>query len=329
MSTASTSTQAEHQQVLQVGILVSTLGIVMCLIGLYPGITGVEPKSGIGILQIFIILVGLSLIILGGFIFVRVVFFAAEEGTLVQRIAVRLSLTGLLFSVATGLSDILGYGSNPPEGADSSPILGWFQSGGIVLGFIIASLGVVIYVMSRSEEEAVTDTGLDGLQIRPITPDDAGKFLNLCQGLDDETQFMLLEPGERQLNSAEQRAMIETILATDGHTILVADYADQLIGYIHAEGGGYERNIHSATLVIGVRQDYVGRGIGTRLILAIEEWARANNIHRLELSVMRHNKAAIGLYQKMGFLVEGTRTDALKVGGAYVDEYYMARILNR
>ena len=30
---------------------------------------------------------------------------------------------------------------------------------------------------------------------------------------------------------------------------------------------------------------------------------------------------------KMGFAVEGTRKDAMRVEGSYVDEYYMAKLL--
>ena len=319
--------QADNQQVLQIGILVITLGIVMCLIGLFPGITGVEPKSGIGILQIFIILGGLSLIVMGGFVFVKVVFYAVGTGSLTQRIAVRLSLTGLLFSVATGLSDVLGYGSNPPAGPEASPVLGRFQSGGIVFGFVMASLGVLIYVLAGSEDGEMRENGLAGLVIRRISPDDAADFLALGRRLDAETRHMMLEPGERKLSVAEQRAEIEAVLEHPNQTILVAEHAGALVGYVRAEGGAYERNLHSAELVIGIRQDYAGRGIGTRLIFAVEEWGRASNIHRLELTVMRHNVVAIGLYQKMGFTIEGTRADAMLVDGVYVDEYYMARIL--
>jgi RimJ/RimL family protein N-acetyltransferase len=109
---------------------------------------------------------------------------------------------------------------------------------------------------------------------------------------------------------------------------LLAEAESGLVGYIRAEGGAYERNLHNAVLVIGIQQEYVGMGIGTRLMNAVEEWAREADIHRLELTVMRHNAAAIGLYQKMGFAIEGTRIGALKVDGEYIDEYYMARILD-
>jgi ribosomal protein S18 acetylase RimI-like enzyme len=42
---------------------------------------------------------------------------------------------------------------------------------------------------------------------------------------------------------------------------------------------------------------------------------------------MTHNAAAIGLYRKMGFEVEGTRRAALRIGAESVDEYYMAKLL--
>jgi RimJ/RimL family protein N-acetyltransferase len=43
--------------------------------------------------------------------------------------------------------------------------------------------------------------------------------------------------------------------------------------------------------------------------------------------VQTHNRTARALYEKMGFVVEGTRKDALRVEGSYVDGYYMAKLL--
>lgn len=137
-----------YQQMVQFAILVGTLGLVLCLIGLYPGVTGVEPKSGIGVLQIMIILLGMTLIITGAMIFAKIGFYPTEESNLSQRIAIRLSLTGLLISAAAGLSDLLGYGSNPPDGPENFPILGPYQVAGMVVGFLVASAGVAMFVIA-------------------------------------------------------------------------------------------------------------------------------------------------------------------------------------
>lgn len=163
--------------------------------------------------------------------------------------------------------------------------------------------------------------------IRPITLDDAANFLALCQRLDRETRFMLLEPDERQLTVAEQRARIQTILPRANHTILVAEHAGQLVGYVLLQGGDFRRNCHTAHLVIGILQAFTGQGLGARLLAEAEQWARQRAIHRLELTVMTHNTRAVSLYQKCGFVIEGTRRHALMVDGAYVDEYYMGKLL--
>jgi ribosomal protein S18 acetylase RimI-like enzyme len=42
---------------------------------------------------------------------------------------------------------------------------------------------------------------------------------------------------------------------------------------------------------------------------------------------MAHNKAGLALYRRRGFEIEGIKKHSLLLGGRYVDEYYMARLL--
>lgn len=165
--------------------------------------------------------------------------------------------------------------------------------------------------------------------IRQIKAADAAAFVHLCQQLDAETKFMLLEPGERTLSAADQESRIDNVLAHDNQTMFVVEdtAAGALVGYLGAWGGSVARNRATAYIVIGVRQTYAGQGIGTRLFEALDGWARRAGIHRLELTVMTHNAAGVALYQKMGFAIEGTRHHALCVDGAFVDEYYMGKVL--
>ena len=165
------------------------------------------------------------------------------------------------------------------------------------------------------------------ITIREIREGDAQNFLQLCRRLDEETQFMLLEPGERRITVEEQRQRIVALLAHKHQTILVAENESQLVGYLAAIGSDYRRNRHSVYLGTGIRQAFTGQGIGTQLFMALEQWARERDLHRLELTVMVHNERAIGLYKKMGFEIEGVKRHSLVVKGAYVDEYYMAKLL--
>jgi RimJ/RimL family protein N-acetyltransferase len=165
------------------------------------------------------------------------------------------------------------------------------------------------------------------INIRPITENDSAQFLLLCKLLDQETQFMMLEPGERTMTVDEQCQRIRSVLAQDNQMILVVEDEDRLVGYLGVYGGGFQRNRHCAYIVAGVLQEYAGRGLGKQLFEAFDDWAIEHKLHRLELTVMCHNERAVHLYQKMGFKTEGIKRDSLQVDGRYVDEYYMAKIL--
>jgi RimJ/RimL family protein N-acetyltransferase len=167
------------------------------------------------------------------------------------------------------------------------------------------------------------------MSIRAIRESDGEQFLLLCKRLDEETQFMMLEPSERTTTIEEQTHRIRSVLSQDNQMIFVVEHEDQLVGFLGAFGGTYHRNQHCAQIVIGIRRDFTDQGIGRRLFEALEKWAIDHKLHRLELTVMSHNERAIRLYQKMGFKSEGIKQDSLLVNGKYVDEYYMAKILSQ
>ncbi len=163
--------------------------------------------------------------------------------------------------------------------------------------------------------------------IREIKENDAEDFLSLCRQLDEESRFMLLEPGERKTTQQEQAQRIVDILSSSNQMIFVAEETGRLVGYLSAIGESFARNRHTAYIVIGILEDFTGKGIGTALFERLETWAREHGIHRLELSVMVHNQRGLGLYRKMGFEIEGTKRDSLLVDGSYVDEYYMSKLI--
>lgn len=63
------------------------------------------------------------------------------------------------------------------------------------------------------------------------------------------------------------------------------------------------------------------------LFNTLEEWAKDNGVHRLELTVMVHNEAGIALYKKSGFEIEGTKRHSLIIRGKFIDEYYMSKLI--
>jgi hypothetical protein len=131
----------------QVGIALGALGIMIALMGLFPTITGVAVTAGIGIVQIFLLLVGYGMLIFGAISYAKFTFYLGIPSTLAQQIGIRLALTGLLFAALSGLSDILGFGSHVRT--DTRDIyLGWLQMVGILASFAVSSFGVILYAVA-------------------------------------------------------------------------------------------------------------------------------------------------------------------------------------
>mgnify|MGYP000607288112 CR=1 FL=1 len=130
----------------QFGIALGTLGTMLILMGLFPGITGIRPTVTIGIIQIVTILAGFSLLIIGALVYVKFMFYATQESNLSQQVGLRLALTGLVFAAICGLADVLGFGSNL-RAEDSDFLLGPLQAFGVIGSFLVASIGVIIYAV--------------------------------------------------------------------------------------------------------------------------------------------------------------------------------------
>jgi RimJ/RimL family protein N-acetyltransferase len=163
--------------------------------------------------------------------------------------------------------------------------------------------------------------------IRHIKRSDAEGLANLINRVENEAEYMLFEPGERQTTPEAQRKRIEAIEKEANSTIIVAEDDSQLVGFLMAIGGTARRNKHSAYLVVGIASGHRGKGIGTKLFEGLEAWALEHSIHRLELTTVIKNEAGVALYKKAGFVIEGTKKHSLLINGEFVDEYYMGKLL--
>ncbi|SES67598.1 Protein N-acetyltransferase, RimJ/RimL family [Oceanobacillus limi] len=165
------------------------------------------------------------------------------------------------------------------------------------------------------------------MDIREIQHSDAEKLADLMQQVDESSQYMLWEAGERKITTEGSQKMITGILESRNSNLFVAEDNGKLMGYLLAIGGNAKRNKHAAYLVIGIHSECRGKGVGTLLFNEVERWAMDQNVHRLELTVVTQNEAGLSLYRKMGFEIEGTKRDSLLIDDKYVDEYYMSKLL--
>jgi ribosomal protein S18 acetylase RimI-like enzyme len=66
--------------------------------------------------------------------------------------------------------------------------------------------------------------------------------------------------------------------------------------------GTERRPGHAFIYDIEIADDRRGQGLGTAAMLALEEWARANEIDTIGLHVFGHNTGAWQLYKRLGYL---------------------------
>ena len=136
-----------------------------------------------------------------------------------------------------------------------------------------------------------------GFGIRPVTEDDLPDLLDLYEGVAAEGKYIAGEaPIDRDLRFERWRAT----LSDPAQRLHLAESDD---GYIGMGGVHIEHGIGDVGML--VRVDWRGRGVGSALLEACIDWARAAGAHKLTLQVWPHNTAAISLYEKFGFEREG------------------------
>jgi RimJ/RimL family protein N-acetyltransferase len=89
-------------------------------------------------------------------------------------------------------------------------------------------------------------------------------------------------------------------IGTDRAARFLAEIDGRLIG----ELGVF---VHAGIADIGmmVRDGHRGTGVGSALMAACLDWCREGPVHKVTLAVFPHNTAALSLYRKFGFVVEG------------------------
>jgi putative acetyltransferase len=163
------------------------------------------------------------------------------------------------------------------------------------------------------------------VQIRRVRTTDAEGMVRLMG--DPETLGNLLQLPYPSVEAWRTRlAEWDTPGRTD--LLLVAEAGGALVGNagLNPVGNALRRR-HAMGLGITVAKEWQGRGVGSQLMSALLDAAdRWLGCLRIELTVFSDNAAAIALYRKFGFEVEGTHRAFALRDGRYVDALAMARL---
>ncbi|MEK7621728.1 MAG: GNAT family N-acetyltransferase [Patescibacteria group bacterium] len=164
------------------------------------------------------------------------------------------------------------------------------------------------------------------LSIQPLKWNQVLKFLLLREQIEAETEHLALAGDDRKSESTlfaigrmfANRKCLVTLVAQDGN---------EFVGYISVSFARFRKMKANAYLILSVRSNYRGQGIGTKLMRAAEDLARARAIRRLELEVFAKNVGAHKLFKRLGYEEEGRKRQVGQIHNGFDDLVLMAKFL--
>lgn len=153
------------------------------------------------------------------------------------------------------------------------------------------------------------NAGADSVRVRPASAGDRAFVLETAPRLaafgppEWRTPDEVVEGEARTLRAFFERP-------PDGAALLVAEtgalgpagfaYLETLRDYFTGEAHGHVG-------ILAVSEHAEGRGVGSALLAAAEDWARGCGARKLTLNVFEGNRRARALYERRGFLPESLR----------------------
>lgn len=157
--------------------------------------------------------------------------------------------------------------------------------------------------------------------LRPVTAEDTAGLLD-----------MLADPESRRLTGTHAEFDEETARRWYATRVEQDDRLDLAI--VERASGEYagevvlndlDRDNRSIGFRIGMRRDFTDRGLGSEAIRLVIDYALdVLGLHRIALEVYAFNPRARHVYERAGFVAEGTKRDALLWDGEWVDALEMA-----
>jgi [ribosomal protein S18]-alanine N-acetyltransferase len=110
---------------------------------------------------------------------------------------------------------------------------------------------------------------------------------------------------ERFASDRLSRRSLRSLMRSPSACLLVATRGEDPVGYavLLIRRGSRSARLYS----IAVAAEAAGRGVGSRLLSAIEEMARQRGADRLRLEVRADNPAVAGFYERAGYQPVGHR----------------------
>ncbi|APH04664.1 GNAT family N-acetyltransferase [Bacillus weihaiensis] len=104
----------------------------------------------------------------------------------------------------------------------------------------------------------------------------------------------------------------------------VIEMSGEIVGIARVIRGELEMKRHIGLFRTWMIQSAQQNGIGTEVMKYTLKWCEDHNLHKLCLTVFSSNGLAQKLYERYGFVTEGTQREQVLIDNKYEDEIFMA-----
>ena len=168
------------------------------------------------------------------------------------------------------------------------------------------------------------------LLIREAEVEDAAELVSFLNRVSVETDFTSLDRDGILMTDTEMELFLDKQAHSENQITLLALLNDEIAGIVNITADQRKRVRHIGDLFIVIGKKYWNNGLGSLLLEEVVEWAQASGIlRRLQLTVQTRNQAAVHLYQKHGFAIEGRQERGAYIEeGEVIDVYLMGRLID-
>ena len=155
------------------------------------------------------------------------------------------------------------------------------------------------------------------MEFRQADARDAHALAEYVKIVGGETDF--LSYGKDTFNMSDEREarFIERFARSEKDIMLIALEDGKIVANASLEASRVARFSHRSELSITVLKEYWGRGIGSRLMEIMIDFAKEKGIELIYLEARADNERAISLYEKFGFVKKGEVDKFFKINGEY------------
>ncbi|WDV44586.1 GNAT family N-acetyltransferase [Clostridiaceae bacterium M8S5] len=163
----------------------------------------------------------------------------------------------------------------------------------------------------------------DVLVLSKATEDDAKALIDYVNKVAGQSDYLTFGEGEFGITEEKEKNMIKESNKSSNKLFVVGKVKGEIIANLSFAAGYRERIKHTGEFGISVDKKYWGMQVGKYLIVYMIQWAKQNDIRKINLRVREDNKRAIKLYEKIGFVKEGVITRDFYMEGSFYSSIAM------